>query len=124
MKIHSYLATFIIAMLPLSCNAGELITLKTGQSVEIFSVPSAIFVNGKPSALMLKYRTTLPINNVAALRKEVDEIWEKVVVATEHAGFEQAVISANGPEKEFIIAYGSSHHFVFLKQNGSWTSFE
>jgi hypothetical protein len=114
----------VIAQLPLDCYAAQTVVLGSGKSVELISGGPIFFAQGKPSALMLKYRTTVPIDDLVALRKEVDEIWDRFVVDAERGGYQQAVISATGPEKGFIITSSKSYNFVFLKQNGTWRTLE
>jgi hypothetical protein len=62
--------------------------------------------------LHLAPESTLPIDDVISLRKEVDEIWDKFAVDTEHAGYTQAVISATGPEDGGLI----SLYFIVLRK--------
>ncbi|HXR25727.1 MAG TPA: hypothetical protein VN742_10235, partial [Candidatus Binataceae bacterium] len=103
---------------------GHPLTLGSGKSVEILTVGP---VYGKGwSGLMLKYRTLIPLNDLVALRNEADEIWERFVANAEHGGYDQAVISAKGPEKSkgFILSTNNSFNFVFMKKDGSWRTLE
>ena len=99
------------------------LTLGSGKSVEILGVGPVLFRQGA-SALMLKYRTLLPLKDVPTLRKEVDEIWERFVVDAEREHYQTVVISANEPAEGFIITRGDSFGFVFEKKDGSWRTLE
>ncbi len=120
----SMLVTISVTCLSLNCDASQMVNLASGKSVEIISAGPLSFGQGKQPAVMLKYRTAVQIDDVATLRKEVDEIWDRFVVDTERAGYTQAVISATGPEKGFIITHSESYNFVFVKKDGSWRTLE
>lgn len=102
--------------------AGQPFTLGSGKSVEILAV-GPIYGQGW-SGLMLKYRTSIPLNDLVTLRKEVDEIWERFMADAEHGGYKAAIISANGPEKGFIVTMNDSYNFTFEKNDGSWRTRE
>ena len=124
-SLYTFLiVAFSIVRSPLYCNAAQMVSLGSGKSVEIISVGPISFAQGKSSGLMLKYRTAVPIGDVVALRKEVDELWDKFVVDTERLGYTEAIIAATGPEKGFIITHSESFNFVFVKKNGSWRTLE
>jgi hypothetical protein len=99
------------------------LTLGSGKSVEILGVGPLLSTQGG-SALMLKYRTLLPLKDVPTLRKEVDEIWERFVVDVERGHYQTAFISANEPAKGFIITWGDSYGFAFEKKDGTWRTLE
>src|ERR1700730_2567917 len=99
--------------------AGQPLTLGSGSSVEILAVGPLQSTQGW-SGVMLKYRTLVPLNDVPALRKEADEIWDRFVVDVERGGHRTAVISANAPAKGSLVATGNSYNFVFEKRDGSW----
>ena len=73
---------------------------------------------------MLKYRTSLPLSDMPALRKEVDEIWDRFVMDVEHGGYKTAIISANEPPKGLIVTENNSYNFVFEKKDESWRTLE
>jgi hypothetical protein len=103
--------------------AAEQLTLGSGKTVEILAVGPIQSTRGW-SGLMLKYRTLIPLNDLASLRKEVDEIWDRFVVDAEHGGYQTAIISANEPEKGSIVTTSNSYNFVFEKKDGSWRTLE
>jgi hypothetical protein len=93
--------------------------LDDGKSVEILSAGPLRSTQGW-SALMLKYRTSIPVTDVTGLRREVDQIWERVVADVERGGYKTAVISANEPETGLIIHTSRSYSFVFERQGSTW----
>ncbi len=102
--------------------AGE-VRLNSGKSVDVFAVGPMYFTSGE-TALMLKYRTLLSIEDIASLRKEVDEIWERFVVDAEKANYVSAIVSANTSEHGFIVTKSKSYNFVFEKIGGTWRTLE
>jgi len=114
----------IIFVVMSNCFAAQSVVLGSGKSVEVLSVGPIKFAQGKQSALMLKYRTNVPINDLPALRKEADELWDKFVVDAEHDGYTHVVISATGPEDGGLISHSKSYNFVYEKKDGSWRTLE
>jgi hypothetical protein len=103
--------------------AGQPLTLGSGKSIEILAVGPLQSTHGW-SALMLKYRTSLPLTDVPPLRKEANEIWDRFVVDVEHSSYQTAVISANEPETGSIVSTNNSYNFVFEKKDGAWRTLE
>jgi hypothetical protein len=103
--------------------ADQTVTLGSGKTVQVIAVGPLQFASGD-SALMLKYRTVIPLSDMASLRKEVNEIWDRFVVDVEHGGYKQAIISANEPEKGGLIAQNQGCNFIFEKRDGSWRMLE
>jgi len=116
--------TAIALSLALTANAvaGQA-TLGSGKTVEILSMGPMMFGDGQ-KALMLKYQTALPIDDVVALRKEADEVWDRFVVDVEKAGYDQAIISANEPAQGTLVTHNKSYNFIYEKKDGSWRTLE
>jgi hypothetical protein len=105
-------------------HAGQPLTLATGQSVEILAVSPLRSIDRTWSALKLQYQTSTPLADEAALRNEVDEIWNRFVIDVEREGYQRGVITANEPARGLIFRTNSSFGFLFEKKNGSWRTFE
>lgn len=103
--------------------AGQPLTLGSGKSVEILALGPLRSTAGW-SALMLKYRTLVPLDDAPTLRKETDEIWDRFVVDAERGGYEKAVISANGPDGGSVVTTNKSFNFIFEKKDGTWRTLE
>jgi hypothetical protein len=118
---------FIIAVVFLLATAmpafaDKTVTLGSGKSIEITGAGPIHFSQGDP-ALMLAYKTAIPLSDMASLRKEVSEIWDHFVIDAEHAGYQHAIISANGPEESAafgLIKHKQMYNFSFEKKDGSW----
>jgi hypothetical protein len=127
MKMQSY-RCFIVAalflLIPKSIAfADQAVTLGSGTSIQIIAVGPIQFSQGS-SALMLKYKTAIPLSDMASLRKEANEIWDRFQVDVEHAGNQQAIISANEPEDGGLISHSQGYNFIFEKKDGSWRLLE
>jgi len=103
-------------------SAGPL-TLGSGKTVEILAVGPMQSTHGW-SCLMLKYQTQVPLADMAGLRKEVDEIWQRFVVDAERGKYECAIISANEPPTGGIVTHNQGDNFGFDKKDGSWRTHE
>ena len=89
-------------------------TLPSGRKIIINGATVTTFDNGPvASALVLNYTTQVPIDNMAELRAEADEVWSL---------FKKDVESANQPSAALRPANGSKGYgFVYMKHpDGSW----
>jgi len=74
-----------------------------------------LLAGGKNKALMLKYETDKNLGDKQALAKEADDIWDLFRIDVERAGFNSAIISANGKQSGGPIQTNQSYNFVFEK---------
>lgn len=91
-------------------------TLPSGRKIVINGATVTTFDNGPvPSALVLNYTTQVPIDNMAELRAEADEVWSL---------FKKDVDNANQPSAALRPVNGSKGYgFVFMKRpDGTWYS--
>jgi hypothetical protein len=89
-------------------------------TVQILSVGEMHFSQSSP-ALTVKYQTTLKIDDVPALRKEADVVFERFRPQAEQQGLTNAILSANDVPHGFIFTQNSSYNFVYKKDpDGSW----
>jgi hypothetical protein len=96
------------------------VSLPSGRTIRLISIGTMHFSSGGP-ALILEYETDLPMTDVSALEKEVDDIWQTFRADVEKANMSNAVISASSKPEGTIVKTGSSYKFVFQKgQDGSW----
>jgi len=79
------------------------------------------FPNGD-SALVMEYQTSIPIVNMAALRKEVDWIWDALRMDVENAKLKTGVIRAVHPDGGGgLVSQSKGYGFVFTKRDdGKW----
>ncbi len=83
------------------------------------------FPNGD-SALVMEYQTSIPIENMAALRKEVDWIWDTLRIDVETAKLKTGVIRATHPDEGGgLVTHSKGYGFVFTKRDdGKWHCLE
>ena len=79
------------------------------------------FQNGE-TALVLNYRTEIPIENYEELKKEVQEVWSIFQFDVEHANAPTGIIRATHIETSgVLIQNGKGYGFVFNKgPDGTW----
>lgn len=103
--------------------SGHSMKLGSGKTVEIIDFGPSQSAKGLP-ALILRYQTSIPVKDVISLRKEVDEIWDRLEVNVDKTGYQQAIISANEPVKGGLKNQDRTLNFVFEKIDGSWRTYE
>ena len=113
--------TFVTLAACVQGPAYQIQQLPSGKPVKVLGMTKMFFSHGDP-ALILKYQTDLPIDDVPALTKEADEIWSSFRVNVESAGLSAGMISANTPPKGFILTTSKSYNFVYKKSaDGQWS---
>jgi hypothetical protein len=121
-----YGATLLGPLLVLAaCTAGPgpqytIQRLPSGKAVKVIGVMKMHFSKGEP-ALMLTYQTDLRIDDAAALRQEVEEIWPVFRVNVEQAQLGGAVISAREAPTGLFIKKSRGHNFIVARDEaGAW----
>jgi hypothetical protein len=72
-------------------------------------------------ALVLEYETAIPIDDMAALRREVEGIWEDFRPRVEKAGLKFGAIRATHYESGLVFRRGRGYGFAFAKgADGQW----
>jgi len=78
------------------------------------------FPNGT-DAMILNCETDISIDDMTALRKEVDEIWSIFRKNVEGAGMTNGVIRISHPEGSGLVTHSRGFGFVFEKRaDGQW----
>jgi len=97
------------------------VKLPSGHTIKVLSVSKVEFSKGV-MAIMVRYQTSLSVDETKALSQEVDDVWKIAVKDVERAGYKEAIISSNEvPKGMFIYA---THMLNFLYEKGSdgkWT---
>jgi len=116
----------IASLLLLTCLAcsthqnHELVKLPSGKQIKVTSVTRMDLPNSSPS-LVMNYLTDISIDDKAALRKEVDEIWTVFQKDVEKAKLKVGAIRATHVEGSGLIKSGKGYGFVFVKRDdGQW----
>jgi hypothetical protein len=102
-----------------SGQAPRTLALSSGRSVTLLSLAPLASPEGW-AGLALVYETALPLDDAPALRREVDEIWQRVVpeIVASHADKALIVARARG------TAAHSSVKFLFTAQGDGWCTAE
>jgi len=99
----------------------EIIKLPGGHTVKILSVSKVEYSKGV-MALMVRYQTSLSVDERKALSDEVDDFWKLAVKEVEHDGFNEAIISSNEIPKGIFLMASRMFNFIFEKgPDGKWT---
>jgi hypothetical protein len=101
--------------------ANETLKLSTGRTAKILSVSKIEYSKGV-MALMVRYQTTLSVDESKALSQEVDEVWKFAQKDAERYGFDDAIISSNEVPKGIFITASRIANFIYEKgADGKWT---
>jgi hypothetical protein len=119
------IASFLLLLFAVSCGGGDArnaqtLKLPSGKQVKVTSVGAMNFQQGG-SALVMNYETEIPIENMEALRSEVNEIWSIFQADVEKAGAKAGVIRATHYEGVGMVRDGKGYGFVYVKGgDGKW----
>ena len=107
---------------PLAAN--QVLKLPSGRIAKILSISKIEYSKGV-MALMLRYQTTLSVDERKALSQEVDEVWKFAVKDVERYGYGEAIISSNEVPKGIFITANRMENFIYEKgADGKWTRLE
>ena len=96
------------------------LTLPSGKQVHLMAVAQMTFPNGE-TALVLRYQTDLPIDDLPALRKEADEIWPWFQGDVERAKMKNGIVSAQERGLGSFFHIARNQNFVFERDaQGRW----
>jgi hypothetical protein len=126
-SVLALLLGFAIASLPVfRAQAAPLVqdeTLKlpSGRIAKILSISKVEYSKGV-MALMVRYQTTLSVDERKALSQEVDDVWKLAQKDVEHYGYGEAIISSNETPKGIFITVNHVVNFIYEKgSDGKWT---
>ena len=99
----------------------ETVKLPSGRIAKILSVSKIEYSKGV-MALMVRYQTTLTVDQRSALSQEVDDVWKLAEKDVEHYGYNEAIISSNETPKGIFITLNHVMNFIYEKgPDGKWT---
>ena len=107
------LAVVVLLAVAAAAVAGQSITLGSGKAVAILSVAPMQSSDGR-TKLAITYKSALPAGKEAALREEVDEIWQHFVRDANRGNYDTAVITTSHAPRGF----------VFARKDGAWRTYE
>ena len=101
--------------------ANQLLRLPSGHTAKILSVSKIEYAKGE-MAMLVRYETSLSIDEAKDLGLEVDEVWKFAQKDVEHAGCCDAIISSNQTIKGFLLTTNREAKFIYEKgADGKWT---
>lgn len=99
----------------------ETVKLPCGRTIKVLSVSRIEYSTGV-MALMVRYQTTLTVDERKALSQEVDDVWKFAEKDVEHYGYGEAIISSNEVPKGIFITANHVMNFIYEKgPDGNWT---
>jgi hypothetical protein len=99
----------------------EMLKLPSGRIAKILSISKVEYSKGV-MALMVRYETTLTVDERAALSQEVDDVWKVAQKDVERYGYGEAIISSNETPKGIFITTNHVMNFIYEKgPDGRWT---
>lgn len=118
------LALVLFTALPLSAAtliANQVIKLPNGQTVKVLSVSKVESSKGV-MAVMVRYQTSLSIDEHKALSDEVDAVWKIAVKDVDRTGYSEAILSSTEVRKGIFLTANRMLNFIFEKgADGKWT---
>jgi hypothetical protein len=101
--------------------ANETLKLPSGRTAKILSISKIEYSKGV-MALMVRYQTTLSVDQQKALSQEVDEVFKFAQMDAERARYDEAIISSNEVPRGIIITTSRMVNFIFEKgADNKWT---
>jgi hypothetical protein len=98
----------------------QMFKLPSGRVAKILSVSKVEYSKGV-MALMVRYQTTLSVEQRKALSQEVDDVWKIAEKEVEHYGYNEAIISSNEVPKGIFITANHVMNFIYEKgADGKW----
>jgi hypothetical protein len=102
-------------------HADQMLKLADGREVKVLSVSCFEYEKGV-MALMVRYQTSLSVDQRKELSDEVDEVWHLAQKEVERLGYSEAILSSNEVPKGIILTASRMMNFIFEKgPDGQWT---
>ena len=98
----------------------QTVKLPSGRIAKILSISKVEYSKGV-MALMVRYQTTLSVDERNLLSQEVDDVWKLAQKDVEHYGYSEAIISSNEVPKGIFITTNHVLNFIYEKgADGKW----
>jgi hypothetical protein len=106
---------------PAAAAEQQIVRLKSGKSITVLSTTRMTFADGShPPSLLLRYQSSLPLEDSPTLRAEVLEVWELLKPHADAAHDTYAMVSANEP---IVGAVSVTRRFTYgfeRLEDGTW----
>jgi hypothetical protein len=122
LKIGSLLMVLTASLWCSGCSGPDSkpITLPSGRQIHVTGIVPLHFPNGE-TALVLNCETDIAMDDMAALRKQADEIWGIFKQDVENAHLTKGIINVVHPEGSRWLTHSKGCGFVFVKRaDGEW----
>ncbi len=117
----TFLSLAVSGSLAASLVQDETVKLPSGRIAKILSISKVEYSKGV-MALMVRYQTTLTVDQRSALSEEVDDVWKLAQKDVEHYGYNEAIISSNETPKGIFITINHVMNFIYEKgADNKWT---
>jgi len=94
--------------------------LPNGLKVKIISISTA-YLSNKEKALVLKYQTEYPIDDIPSIKNEVMKIWPYFEREVENSQLDSGVIQAATPSTGVLFKKRKLYAFAYKRDNsGNW----
>jgi hypothetical protein len=101
-------------------SADQVIKLPSGHLARILSISKIEYSKGV-MALMVRYQTSLSMDEAKAVSAEVDEVWKLAQKDADKAGFADAIISSTHTVKGLLLTTSRETNFIYEKgADGKW----
>ena len=102
-------------------SADQVIKLPSGHLAKILSISKIEYSKGV-MALMVRYQTSLSMDESKAISAEVDEVWKFAQKDADRAGFGDAIISSTQTVKGLLLTTSRETNFIYEKgADGKWS---
>ena len=102
-------------------SADEVVKLPSGHFAKILSISKIEYSKGV-MALMVRYQTSLSMDDAKAVSAEVDEVWKLAQKDAERARFDDAIISSTQTVKGLLLTTSRETNFIYERgADGKWT---
>jgi hypothetical protein len=99
----------------------QMLKLPDGREVKVLSVSRVEYSKGV-MAVMLRYQTSLSVDERKELSKEVDEVWHIAQKDVEYLGYNEAILSSNEVPKGIFLTASRMLNFIYERgPDGKWT---
>ena len=99
----------------------ESVKLPCGRTVKVLSISKVEYSKGV-MALLVRYQTTLSVEQRKALSEEVDDVWKLTEKQVERLGYGEAILSSNEVPKGIFLTANRMQNFIFEKgSDGKWS---
>jgi hypothetical protein len=118
------LAVAILAAVPAAAATlapNVVLKLPSGHLAKILSISKIEYAKGV-MALMVRYQTSLSMDEAKDVAQEVDEVWKFAQKDVERAGYREAIISSRQTVRGLLLTTSREANFIFEKgADGNWT---